>query len=67
MLVAKDRRRRDEPPPLPYGDDFPDAGLLWADRGGRVHRGDGPYAHLPWRVVRRKLSHWSATFRRWSA
>lgn len=42
--------------PLRYGVDHRDLDL-WADRTGRVYSGVGPFARLPWRVLRRKLAH----------
>lgn len=38
-------------PPIPYGVDHPDTDL-WADRDGRVYRGDGPYLNRPLRWLR---------------
>jgi len=46
-----------ELPAVPYGRDYPDTDL-WVDRNGRVHRGDGPYLHRPWRRLRRALRWW---------
>lgn len=43
--------------PLPYGRDFPGSDA-WADRDGRVFRGDGPYLNRPLRRLRRALRWW---------
>jgi len=44
-------------PAFTYGFEAIDADL-WLDRNGRVHRGDGPYLHRPWRRLRRALRWW---------
>jgi hypothetical protein len=40
----------------------PDA---WVDTDGTIYTGDGPYAHRPERVLRRKISHAITVLARW--